>query len=112
MELGAAEESGTVGGLNLREEGAEPGCLLIAPSPSPRRGVPGRGLPRQLGVRVHGGPGRPQGQPPGQVLGEWAVAPARAATPHLWGAKLTNFLPQGSTASTSTRLYPDHLKES
>lgn len=76
MELGSTELSGIVGGLNLREEGVEFGCFLIAPSPSPRRGVPGRGLPRQLGVRVHGGPRRPQGQPPGQVLGEWAVAPS------------------------------------
>ena len=76
MELGTTELSGIVGGAESERGGVEPGCFLIAPSPSPRRGVPGRGLPRQLGVRVHGGPRRPQGQPPGQVLGEWAVAPS------------------------------------
>lgn len=78
------------GGLSLREEGLGPGCLLIAPSPSPRRGVPGRGLPRQLGVRVHGGPGRPQGQPPGQVLGEWAVAPSPSRHP-IGGGRINQF---------------------
>lgn len=95
-DCGAAWDSG---GLNLSEEGAEPGCLLIAPSPPPDGAYLAVGSHDNLVYvyKVDQGGRKVSRLGKCSVSGQW---PRPAPPPCLGGAELTSFLPQGSTAST------------